>query len=350
MSGRTVVVNIDNQSAMYKVGSRWGPVEYLPLLRQTFFVCAKHDIRLQPKYINTKDNLLADLLSRLDMARFMVEHKAFLRATIWRQDRDDWMVCPSKVEDGRVRKFDSHNAWGNLPFSIMLVILEIFQKCKRRQQWGTAACFLVPVWDGNEGREPVKRLPHVFKVVRERAKGTHLFTAPDLRGHGRTAWGPTRWPVVVVHVRPEPVALPDWAQACGGCHLTGGEAVLGRPPRPVIPLTLADLATMALLISMQDLGQEALWAAILVGFFGLLRKDNLTTGKTGAWNTRGALAVHGSLLCPVRAVRRRMERTAGRPGDSALFVMEKVTGRRASVVPMTHDALVAGIKALAERV
>eukprot|EP00854_Cymbomonas_tetramitiformis_P011470 gene11470-biopygen11777 len=38
------------------------------------FVCVKHDIRLQPKYINTKDNLLADLLSRLDMPRFLVEH------------------------------------------------------------------------------------------------------------------------------------------------------------------------------------------------------------------------------------------------------------------------------------
>eukprot|EP00854_Cymbomonas_tetramitiformis_P031232 gene31232-biopygen32684 len=45
-----------------------------------------------------------------------------------------------------------------------------------------------------------------------------------------------------------------------------------------------------------------------------------------------------------------MKRTAGRPGDSALFVMEKATGRRASVVPLTHDALVAGIKPLAGRV
>eukprot|EP00854_Cymbomonas_tetramitiformis_P003768 gene3768-biopygen3706 len=160
----------------------------------------------------------------------------------------------------------------------------------------------------------------------------------------------------------------------------------GRPPKPVMPLTLADLAKMALLISMHDLGQESLWAAILMGFFGLFRKDNLTTGKAGAWNTRGALvrddilflddvsmvwvrvrhsktiqcgerqnrvplqAVPGSLLCPVRALMRLMEGTAGRPVDSALFVMEKTTGRRASVVPMTHDALVAGIKALAERV
>eukprot|EP00854_Cymbomonas_tetramitiformis_P034315 gene34315-biopygen25218 len=30
--------------------------------------------------------------------------------------------------------------------------------------------------------------------------------------------------------------------------------------------------------------------------------------------------------------------------------MEKVTGRRASTVPMTHDAFVTGIKSLAERV
>ncbi|KAK3234110.1 hypothetical protein CYMTET_55599 [Cymbomonas tetramitiformis] len=47
---------------------------------------------------------------------------------------------------------------------------------------------------------------------------------------------------------------------------------------------------------------------------------------------------------------RLMERTAGRLGDSALFGMEKMTGRRASVVPLTHDALVAGIKSLAGRV
>ncbi|KAK3265544.1 hypothetical protein CYMTET_25779 [Cymbomonas tetramitiformis] len=139
-------------------------------------------------------------------------------------DRDDWMVCPvrwaeldqefgpftvdacvaesranaycylswSKAEDARVQKFDGHNAWGNLPFSIIVAIIKNFLKCKRRQQWGTAACFLVPVWPGNEGWELVRSLPEVFKVVREWAQGTHLFTAPDLRGHGRTAWGPTR--------------------------------------------------------------------------------------------------------------------------------------------------------------
>ncbi|KAK3252543.1 hypothetical protein CYMTET_38156 [Cymbomonas tetramitiformis] len=131
--------------------SSWS-ITYLELFA-IFFVCTRHDIRLQPVYINTKDNLLADLLSRLDMPRFLAEHKAFLRADIWRQDRDDWMVCP----------------------------------------WGTAACFLVHVWDGVDGWELVKSLPHVFRVVREWKKGTHLFTAPDLRGHGKTAWGPTSY-------------------------------------------------------------------------------------------------------------------------------------------------------------
>ncbi|KAK3241439.1 hypothetical protein CYMTET_48790 [Cymbomonas tetramitiformis] len=126
--------------------------------------------------------------------------------------------------------------------------------------------------------------------------------------------------------------------------LQGVKRCWEKPPKPVMPVTLADLEKMALLISVHDLKQEALWAAILVSFFGLFRKDNLTTGKADAWHTQGGLrwvplrAVSGSLLCPVRALLRLMERTMGRPGDSPLFVMEKVTGRRGTVVPMTHDA------------
>ncbi|KAK3234401.1 hypothetical protein CYMTET_55343 [Cymbomonas tetramitiformis] len=459
MSGTTVVVRIDNQSAMYQVGSWWGPVAYLPLLRQIFFVCAQHDIRLQPVYINTKDNLLADLLSRLDMPRFLAEHKAFLRADIWRQDRDDWMVCPvrwaaldqefgpftvdscvavsranaycyhnwSAVEDARVQKFDGHNAWGNLPFSIMFAILKNFLKCKRRQQWGTSACFLVPVWDGDAGWELVKSLPQELQRKAERYRAEAL--APETRrcyGTGVRAFVTfcitfaclgclepllpatdvtlcmfityCSWfvqpgtiknylaGVRQLHLQRGHEWVPVAARHAVAATLQGVKRCWGRPPEPVMPLTLADLAKMAVLISSHDLGQEALWAAILVGFFGLFRKDNLTTGKAGARNTRGALvrddvlfhedgsvvwirvrhsktiqcgerhhwvplrAVPGSLLCPVRALMRLMERTAWRPGDSALFVMEKVTGRRATVVPMTHDALVAGIKSLAERV
>ncbi|KAK3289232.1 hypothetical protein CYMTET_3323 [Cymbomonas tetramitiformis] len=129
--------------------------------RKIFFVRAQHDIRLQPVYIDTKDNLLADLLSRLDMPQFLTKHKSFLRADIWRQDRDDWM-------------------------------------------WGTAACFLVPVWDGDAGWELVKTLPQELQREAERYRAEAL--APETR-------------------------------------------------RPVMPLTLADLAKMAALISSHDLGQ-----------------------------------------------------------------------------------------------
>ena len=170
--------------------------------------------------------------------------------------------------------------------------------------------------------------------------------------------------------------------------LQGVRRCWGRPSKPVMPLTMADLAKMAKLPGCVDgsLTQCALWAAILVGFFGLFRKDNLTTGKTGAWNTRGALvrddvlfqadgmvvwlrvrhsktiqcgerqhwvplhAVPGSPLCPVRALHRLFARTIGRPGGSPLFVMEKMSAKKCTVIPMTHEVLVAGIKALAQQV
>ncbi|KAK3254851.1 hypothetical protein CYMTET_35949 [Cymbomonas tetramitiformis] len=47
----------------------------------------------------------------------------------------------------------------------------------------------------------------------------------------------------------------------------------------------------------------------------------------------------------------RLEHRGGRwPGESAPFIMEKVVGRKVSVVPMTHYVLVAGIKTLAQQV
>ncbi|KAK3270340.1 hypothetical protein CYMTET_21261 [Cymbomonas tetramitiformis] len=240
MSGHTVVVNIDNQSAMYQVGSWWGLVAYLPLLRQIFFVCS----RLQPKYITTKDNLLADLLSRLDMPRFLVEHKAFLRADVWRQDRDGWMVCP-------VRCAALDQEFG--PFTVDLCVAE--SRANSYCRWPTLCMFIT------YGSWFVQ--PSTIKNYLARVRQLHL-----QRGH--------EW--VSVAARHAVAATMQGAKRCWG-----------RPPRPVMPLTMADLARMALLISVHDLGQEALWAAILVGFFGLFRKDNLTTGKAGAWDTRGAL-------------------------------------------------------------
>ncbi|KAK3237112.1 hypothetical protein CYMTET_52778 [Cymbomonas tetramitiformis] len=128
MSGRTVVVNIDNQSAMYQVGSWWGPVEYLPPQRHIFFMCAKQDIRLQPKYINTKETC------------WRICFPSWTCRAAWWSTRPSCGL-PSGARIGTIRWFAR----------IMLAILENFLKCKRKQHWGTTACFLVPVWDGNEG-------------------------------------------------------------------------------------------------------------------------------------------------------------------------------------------------------
>ena len=168
--------------------------------------------------------------------------------------------------------------------------------------------------------------------------------------------------------------------------LQGVRRFWAKPSKSVMPITLKNLADMAKLLNFKDLNSLSLWAAILVGFFGLFRKDNLTEGKAGAWNSRASLVrddvlfsedgetvwlrvrysktiqcgerchwvplrrVPGSALCPVAAVRALMIATTGRAGDSALFVIEKGTGKKTQLVPMSHGDLVKGLKALAAAV
>eukprot|EP00854_Cymbomonas_tetramitiformis_P034538 gene34538-biopygen32966 len=105
--------------------------------------------------------------------------------------------------------FRGHNAWGNLPFSDFLAILQNFLRCKRRQQNGTSGTFLVPCWEGNPGYELVKSLPEVFRVKRRWDARSTLFTAPSPEGGGRTFWGKTRFAVMVVHCPPGPVFWAD---------------------------------------------------------------------------------------------------------------------------------------------
>ncbi|KAK3261453.1 hypothetical protein CYMTET_29637 [Cymbomonas tetramitiformis] len=95
-----------------------------------------------------------------------MQREVSVREVRWRQDRDDWQLSPvlfaemdeefgpftldacvtwsranafcsrswSTEDDARVQKFDGHNAWANLPFSVMYDILRNFLRCKRRQQ------------------------------------------------------------------------------------------------------------------------------------------------------------------------------------------------------------------------
>ncbi|KAK3249221.1 hypothetical protein CYMTET_41342 [Cymbomonas tetramitiformis] len=485
LSGWTLVVRIDNQCALTQVDKFWGPVEYIPLLRKIFYLCAQHDIRLRPKYIASKDNLLADLLSRLKLEEFHMRWAMRKREVLWRQDRDDWQFSPvlfaemdeefgpftldacvassranafcvrswSAEDDARKQSFDGLNTWANLPFSVMYEILRNFLKCKRRQQMGTGGCFLVPVWEGDEAYELVSGMREVFRPVRKYRAGTMLFTAPALDGKGRSEWGPTRWDVLVDGAYAEstqrsydtgvkafltfcvrfaclgtlepllpasdatlarfiafsawfvqPGTIKSYLAGVRSLHLQQGvewtpvahrfrvaAALQGvrrqwdRPAKPVMPITLRDLARMAEFADMESITGLALWAAILVGFYGLFRKDNLTVGKSQAWNARGALvredvlfaedgdvvwirvrhsktiqcgeryhwvplvAVPGSRLCPVEALRRLMLATEGLPDEAPLFQVEG-RGKRGALVPMAHAALVAGLKSLAVQV
>ncbi|KAK3257901.1 hypothetical protein CYMTET_33022, partial [Cymbomonas tetramitiformis] len=178
-----------------------------------------------------------------------------------------------------------------------------------------------------------------------------------------------------------PVAHRFWVAAA----LQGVRRRWDRPAKPVMPITLRDLARMAEFADMESITGLALWAAILVGFYRLFRKDNLTVGKSQAWNARGALvredvlfaeagdvvwirvrhsktiqcgeryhwvplvAVPGSRLCPVEALRRLMLATEGLPEEAPLFQVEG-RGKRGALVPMAHAALVAGLKSLAVQV
>ncbi|KAK3276943.1 hypothetical protein CYMTET_15020 [Cymbomonas tetramitiformis] len=383
VTGRTIVVNIDNQCALRQVAKWWGPPEYLPLLKELFKVCVKFDIRLRPRYITTKDNKLADLLSKLRLREFHLEHRAFMRASVWKQDRDDWMLDPvewcsldrefgpftldasvapsrdnafcavsrSREEDARVQRFDGHQAWGNLPFSIMYDISLNFLCCKKRQQLGTAGTFLVPVWEKRDGKAPdptwelVSGLPQ--GVLEEQRRYEEEALARSTRGSYSTGVKAFVTFCIVFACLGclDPlsatndtlvwfITFSSWFVTPGTIknYLAGGvRRYWDRPSKPVMPLTSQNLREMARHVDFGSLSDLSLRTTILVGFFGLFRKDNLMAGKEEeAFNSR-----------------RLMMLTTERAGDSPLFVTEKVVGEKVQVVPLTHTELVAGIKRLA---
>ena len=126
---------------------------------------------------------------------------------------------------------------------------------------------------------------------------------------------------------------------------------------------------------------HSVWAAILVGFYGMLRKDNLTTGKVNAVNPmhglrRGDVAfgvlatgtpvawlrvrmaknnpfgerthlvplvASGGALCPVAALRRHMSDYPA-PPESPLFLIAPGGGRRP--VALSHTMFVSRMKTM----
>ena len=52
--------------------------EIMDLVRALFYISARNEFSVHCEYINTKDNILADALSRMDFARF---HREYLHAS-----------------------------------------------------------------------------------------------------------------------------------------------------------------------------------------------------------------------------------------------------------------------------
>ncbi|KAK3254925.1 hypothetical protein CYMTET_35880 [Cymbomonas tetramitiformis] len=126
-----------------------------------------------------------------------------------------------------------------------------------------------------------------------------------------------------------------------------------------------------------DVNMVTLWAVMLVALFGMLRKDNVTVGKEGAFNPfrnltredfvrdgqlkvpwvriksaktiqfferehRVPLVETGGTLCPVTAIANCFKATPQGP-QSPAFVWRK---ERGAVVPLTHATFVKNVKVL----
>eukprot|EP00854_Cymbomonas_tetramitiformis_P004751 gene4751-biopygen4688 len=153
-----------------------------------------------------------------------------------------------------------------------------------------------------------------------------------------------------------PVAHRFWVATA----LQGVRRTWDRPAKPMMPITLRDLVSMAEFADVETITGAALWEAILVGFYSLFRKDNLTIrvrhsktiqcGERYDWVRLGAAGGGaGTRLCPVEALRRLMLATGDLSEEAPLFQVEG-RGKRGALVPMTHAVLAAGLKRLAEQV
>ena len=63
---RKTVVYTDNTQVMYMLlNGRSSNVTCMQWIRELFWICAIYNIELEPKYIDTKSNIVADTLSRI---------------------------------------------------------------------------------------------------------------------------------------------------------------------------------------------------------------------------------------------------------------------------------------------
>ena len=88
--------------------------------------------------------------------------------------------------------------WLNPPFNDMSRFIAHYKRCKAKRPYDTAACILVPAWQG-----PHTHLLRGMQLVEEFPKGTRLFSAPTMGEHRRDMPG-VPWPVRVYYDPPAP--------------------------------------------------------------------------------------------------------------------------------------------------
>ena len=262
LRGMEVLIWTDNTTAEANVRDLWGKAPFLPVLKAIWLLCVKYDVRLRTLPIRSKVNVESDSLSRQDWVTFAesvgmgkakaaalarrdpvamqeLEKLCSLQARAVK-DFDDWMVVEpvfrklwvgygpfnrdgavdvhksntwcrdgwSLVEDATRQDWDEENIYCNPPYSCILDFLIRFLFCKLRSPFGTAALFVLPLWEGTLFWDLIQQYPEVFKIVETFGTGSDLFTSPNQRGWVRKHCGPTKWPVVVVRVGAEPLTVP----------------------------------------------------------------------------------------------------------------------------------------------
>lgn len=234
ISGYTLPFMEDNTVTEYVLKNMTGSARFIPLLKQIQKLIIRYDIKLLPIRVKSKDNLLADMLSRGDMAGFLRAREEWKAKVGEIKDVDD---C--RVEETFFAKYDLSSKFGpfvvdaccddlginsfcrrfwspsnsclkhdwagervfcNPPFSLLEEILRHAIKCKRRSPLGTSALFILPVWPQMEYWNIMESNPDILVIVERIEKGTSMFTVPSraIGVYERFSLGPTRWPVVVV--------------------------------------------------------------------------------------------------------------------------------------------------------
>eukprot|EP00854_Cymbomonas_tetramitiformis_P006069 gene6069-biopygen6099 len=175
--------------------------------------------------------------------------------------------------------WEGHNAWCNLPFSRILEILQHFLECKRRQNVGMAACFVIPVWPTAGFFKFIEARPTVFFPLVRFDADSDLFTAPAVPGQ-KTEFrdledGLTHYTMNAVAGNTRSTYGTGDKQYC--------RFAVRADFRPVFPATERTLSLWVTFLA------RTVKYGCLLAFGACLRKANVTAKKENAFSGTGVM-------------------------------------------------------------